>query len=284
MVMTYPKAAPALTHGPPHVTMHARPTTATEDSPLGPVHRTQTSHQRCALSPVGSPRRHRVDITAATTRPSATRPSAICYSRTRQRSCATWVRTCRPWAAKTRIVHLRENGEGLDFLGFHLRLVRATPPHQHVMFLARWPSRKAVEHARDRIRFLTAWARLAAPPEQVVAEVNRFLRGWPGTFGTATPPSTSLGCGRSRSSGCLANVGYRHQRRAFQARLAQGRARLAGPAGAAQPRRDRRCRPANKPMECHPANDVGEPCAGEPHARIDGRGWKRTRPTTAEPR
>ena len=24
-------------------------------------------------------------------------------------------------------------------------------------------------------------------------------------------------------------------------------------------------------------NNVGKPCAGEPHARIDGRGWKRTR-------
>jgi hypothetical protein len=24
--------------------------------------------------------------------------------------------------------------------------------------------------------------------------------------------------------------------------------------------------------ECHPANAVGEPCAGEPHARIDGEG------------
>ncbi len=85
-------------------------------------------------------------------------------------------------AAKTRIIELREGGEGLDFLGFHLRLVRAGPPHQHVVFLARWPSRKAMEHARDRIRFMTARKRLAAPPEQVVAEVNRFLRGWAGYY------------------------------------------------------------------------------------------------------
>ena len=54
-----------------------------------------------------------------------------------------------PKAAKTRIVHLQENGEGLDFLGFHLRLVRATPPYEHLVFLARWPSRKAMQHARD---------------------------------------------------------------------------------------------------------------------------------------
>ena len=30
-----------------------------------------------------------------------------------------------PKAAKTRIVHLTEEGEGFDFLGFHHRLVRA---------------------------------------------------------------------------------------------------------------------------------------------------------------
>lgn len=85
-------------------------------------------------------------------------------------------------AAKTCIIELREGGEGLDFLGFHLRLVRANPPRQHIVFLARWPSRKAMQHARDRIRFLTARARLTAPPEQVVAEINRFLRSWAGYF------------------------------------------------------------------------------------------------------
>ncbi len=39
-----------------------------------------------------------------------------------------------------------------------------------------------VQHARERIRFLTMRARLAAPVEQVVSEVNRFLRGWAGYF------------------------------------------------------------------------------------------------------
>ena len=39
-----------------------------------------------------------------------------------------------------------------------------------------------MQHARERIRFLTMRARLAAPVEQVVSEVNRFLRGWAGYF------------------------------------------------------------------------------------------------------
>ena len=39
-----------------------------------------------------------------------------------------------------------------------------------------------MQHARDRIRVLTMLARLVAPVEQVVGEVNRFLRGWAGFF------------------------------------------------------------------------------------------------------
>ena len=89
-----------------------------------------------------------------------------------------------PKAAKTRIVHLTEGGEGFDFLGFHHRLVRSRPVRgtSGLIYLARWPSRKAAQHARDRIRLLTMRARLAAPVEQIVQEVNIFLRGWAGYF------------------------------------------------------------------------------------------------------
>jgi Reverse transcriptase (RNA-dependent DNA polymerase) len=77
----------------------------------------------------------------------------------------------------TRIVQLREGGEGFDFLGFHHRLVRARGPRvRHVAFLARWPSRAAMRHARDRVRELTARPRLLLPVEDVVRELNRFLR------------------------------------------------------------------------------------------------------------
>jgi RNA-directed DNA polymerase len=85
--------------------------------------------------------------------------------------------------AKTRIVELREGGEGLDFLGFHHRWVRGnTPASRHLCFLARWPSRQAMQHARGRIRELTDRRRLLLPVEDVVQDVNRFLRGWAGYF------------------------------------------------------------------------------------------------------
>jgi group II intron reverse transcriptase/maturase len=88
-----------------------------------------------------------------------------------------------PKAAKTRIVHLVEGGEGFDFLGFHHRLVRGrTPRSAHLTFLARWPARKATQHARDRIREITDRKRLWVPVEDIVKELNGFLRGWAGYF------------------------------------------------------------------------------------------------------
>ena len=88
-----------------------------------------------------------------------------------------------PKAAKTRIVHLAEGNPGFDFLGFHHRLVRGrTPKSAHLTFLARWPSRKAAQHARDRIREITGRERLLVPAEVIVTELNMFLRGWAGYF------------------------------------------------------------------------------------------------------
>ena len=89
-----------------------------------------------------------------------------------------------PKPEKTRIVQLVEGEPGFDFLGYHHRPVRSEPRRDvgGLVYLARWPSQQAVQHARDRIRFLTMRARLVAPVEQIVTEVNRFLRGWAGYF------------------------------------------------------------------------------------------------------
>jgi len=88
-----------------------------------------------------------------------------------------------PNEAKTRIVQLCEGGEGFDFLGFEHRWVRSRRlGTRYIAFLARWPSRGAMQHARDRIRVLTARERLLLPVETVVQDVNRFLRGWAGYF------------------------------------------------------------------------------------------------------
>ncbi|VBA62483.1 hypothetical protein LAUMK41_05874 [Mycobacterium attenuatum] len=89
-----------------------------------------------------------------------------------------------PKAAKTRIVHLTDGGEGLDFLGFHHRWVRAEgrTGGKGVAFLTRWPADKAMQHARDRIRELTDRRRMLLDVQYIAGEVNRFLRGWGGYF------------------------------------------------------------------------------------------------------
>ena len=89
-----------------------------------------------------------------------------------------------PKEAKTRIVGLEEGGPGFDFLGFHHQMVRSRgwQTGRGTLFLARWPADKAMRHARDRIRDLTARSRLLLPPEVVVQEINMFLRGWVAYF------------------------------------------------------------------------------------------------------
>ena len=89
-----------------------------------------------------------------------------------------------PKEAKTRIVGLEEGGPGFDFLGFHHQMVRSRgwQTGRGTLFLARWPADKAMRHARDRIRELTARSRLLLPPEAVVQDINMFLRGWVAYF------------------------------------------------------------------------------------------------------
>lgn len=90
----------------------------------------------------------------------------------------------KPKAAKTRIVHLEVGGDGFDFLGFHHRLVRSRGDRGRpkVTFLARWPADKAMQHARDRIREITARRWMLLRPEAIVEKLNAFLRGWAGYF------------------------------------------------------------------------------------------------------
>ena len=80
--------------------------------------------------------------------------------------------------------HLEVGGEGLDFLGFHHRLVhsRGLTGKKPVTFLARWPADKAMQHARDRIRELTRRSRLLLSPEWIVEDLNQFLGGWAAYF------------------------------------------------------------------------------------------------------
>ncbi|MFI6360072.1 group II intron maturase-specific domain-containing protein [Streptomyces sp. NPDC050743] len=114
----------------------------------------------------------------------------MCFSRSQaERALARLVELLgelglRPKESKTRIVHLEVGGEGFDFLGFHHRQVRSRGLHgrRRVDFLARWPSSRAMQHARDRIREIAARRRLPLHPQVIVEDLNLFLRGWMAYF------------------------------------------------------------------------------------------------------
>jgi hypothetical protein len=87
--------------------------------------------------------------------------------------------------AKTRLVRLHENGEGFDFLGFHHRMVESERKPGR-WFLARFPSARATQAARARIREITDRRRLWLPPEEIVADLNRSCAAGAATSATAT--------------------------------------------------------------------------------------------------
>src|SRR4051794_18945600 len=77
--------------------------------------------------------------------PPATHLLVLCRSREQAQAALQRLRSLlaelglAPKEAKTRIVHLRVDGEGFDFLGFHHRLVRSRPG-MDVGRLSSWPA------------------------------------------------------------------------------------------------------------------------------------------------
>ena len=119
-----------------------------------------------------------------------------------------------PKEAKTRIVQLQVGGPGIDFLGFHHRLVRSQGRRETkgVVFLARWPTEKAMQHIRDRIRELTDRRRLLLSVEWIVQDINQVLRGWAAYFrygNSAHHFDKIMGYARMRVAGVIAK---RHRR------------------------------------------------------------------------
>jgi len=85
---------------------------------------------------------------------------------------------------KTKIVELGIGKQGFDFLGCHFRIVRS---HFHGRcYLFRWPSHRAMNAVRARVRELTGRRRWAGMKDicDVIAVLNPVLRGWGAYFRT----------------------------------------------------------------------------------------------------
>ena len=91
--------------------------------------------------------------------------------------------------AKTRIVDLREGREGFDFLGCHFRARvsgRLLERGVRRYYLHRWPSMRAMNRIRARVKAMTDRRRRAGMKDvrEVIAELNPVLRGWGNYFRT----------------------------------------------------------------------------------------------------
>lgn len=83
---------------------------------------------------------------------------------------------------KPRTVDVRRPGARLDFLGYSFRYDRSFLGSG--LFLNRFPSPRAMQHARERIRELTPRSLNCIPIGVMVLRLNRFLRGWANYFST----------------------------------------------------------------------------------------------------
>ncbi len=82
---------------------------------------------------------------------------------------------------KTRTVSLFEPGVGLDFLGYTFRYDRDWYGREgHYLNLI--PSTKSLQRVRDKLREMTHARQCFTPVRELIAQINRTLRGWQAYF------------------------------------------------------------------------------------------------------
>jgi Group II intron, maturase-specific domain len=107
-------------------------------------------------------------------------------------------------------------------------------PSGAVQFLACWPSHRAVQRARDRVREITARERLLVPIEEIVEDLNRYLRGWSGYFRDGNS-ARQFNLIQVHAHDRLALFVTKRHQRVARLRLAGRHTRLAEPHGPDQP-------------------------------------------------
>jgi group II intron reverse transcriptase/maturase len=89
---------------------------------------------------------------------------------------------------KTRRVELYDGKEGFDFLGCHLHKRLSgkllAEKGKRLYYLQRWPSQRAMQTIRQRVKDMTPRSRCHVDIRDVIEDLNPVLRGWGNYFRT----------------------------------------------------------------------------------------------------
>ena len=129
-------------------------------------------------------------------------------------------------------------------------------------YLQKWPSRRAMASIRGKIRARTDRRYARLPLEWAVEDLNRVLRGWGNYFryGNSAAKFDHIDSYVNERLAILASAKHGLQGRNWVTRFNY---EWVEPARRLPPQRNGE----THACVCQPVNDVGEPCAGEPHAR-----------------
>lgn len=121
---------------------------------------------------------------------------------------------------KTKLVELGIGKGGFDFLGCHFRIMRSHFKGRSYLF--RWPSARAMNAIRDKVRHLTRRRRWSGMKDirEVIADLNPVLRGWCNYFRTGNASRHFVSLDRFLKSRLLRLIGQREgwKRRPFHLR------------------------------------------------------------------
>ena len=85
---------------------------------------------------------------------------------------------------KTRMVDLRRGKESFVFLGCTIRKKRSIQRNPRRWYMQRWPSPKATQKLRDRVRELTTPRAAGKDLKQMIGDLTPVVRGWGNYFRT----------------------------------------------------------------------------------------------------